>query len=180
MVETGLPHQGAPPLADRTVPDTAEMRLTQPQARFSGFFEGRPPEPQQTATGGHTRPVALIFSRKQVNPSNVVRNASVSVPGRICGGIIREVLEFRILHAHRPILGDGSFDVLSLPYHLCCLSQNRIPTGGHAPERLPSLRGSLLTRPLQTEYFQTHFQANHLSGLAAQGLRPNSNPRVIP
>ncbi|SSE96367.1 Uncharacterised protein [Klebsiella pneumoniae] len=46
LVETGLPHQGAPPLADRTVPDTAEMRLTQPQARFSGFFEGRPPKPQ--------------------------------------------------------------------------------------------------------------------------------------
>ena len=64
----GLATSGAPPLADRTVPDTAEMRLTQPQARFSGFFEGRPPKPQQTATGGHTRPVALIFSCKQVNP----------------------------------------------------------------------------------------------------------------
>ena len=46
LVETGLPHQGAPPLADRTVPDTAEMRLTQPQTRFSGFLEGRPPETQ--------------------------------------------------------------------------------------------------------------------------------------
>ncbi|CQG86675.1 Uncharacterised protein [Salmonella enterica subsp. enterica serovar Typhimurium str. DT104] len=46
LVETGLPHQGTPPLADRTVPDTAEMRLTQPQTRFSGFLEGRPPETQ--------------------------------------------------------------------------------------------------------------------------------------
>ncbi|CFB84314.1 Uncharacterised protein [Escherichia coli] len=46
LVETGLPHQGAPPLADRTVPDTAEMCLTQPQTRFSGFLEGRPPETQ--------------------------------------------------------------------------------------------------------------------------------------
>ncbi|MFS4072064.1 hypothetical protein ACIL8L_26920, partial [Escherichia coli] len=42
-----------------TLKETGEMRLTQPQARFSGFFEGRPPEPQQTATGGHTSPVAL-------------------------------------------------------------------------------------------------------------------------
>ena len=46
LVETGLPHQGAPPLANRTMPDTAEMRLTQPQTRFSGFLEGRPPETQ--------------------------------------------------------------------------------------------------------------------------------------
>ena len=37
LIETGLPHHGAPPLADRTVPDTTEPRITQPQTRFSGL-----------------------------------------------------------------------------------------------------------------------------------------------
>ncbi|HFT1673669.1 TPA: hypothetical protein ACHWC7_004298, partial [Providencia stuartii] len=49
------------------------------------------------------------------------------------------------MHAHRPMLGDGSFDVLSLPYHLCCRVQIRIPTGGHTPELLAQLRGSLFS-----------------------------------
>ncbi|WP_206618361.1 hypothetical protein, partial [Enterobacter cloacae] len=42
---------------------------------------------------------------------------------------------------HRPMLGDGSFDVLSLPYHLLVVASNRISAGGHTPERWPSLRG---------------------------------------
>ncbi|WP_213068514.1 hypothetical protein, partial [Acinetobacter baumannii] len=56
-------------------------------------------------------------------------------------GIIRQVLKFRIFHAHRPILGDGTIDVLSLPYHLLVVTKNRIYAGGHPPERRPSLRG---------------------------------------
>ncbi|WP_223229103.1 hypothetical protein, partial [Salmonella enterica] len=89
-------------------------------------------------------------------------------------------LEFRIFHAHHPTVGDGSFDVLSLPYHLLSLTPISIFPGGHAPERCQSLRGSLLARPLPTEYFQSHFQANSVKTLTAQGLRANFNPRVIP
>ncbi|MCZ7304881.1 hypothetical protein, partial [Salmonella enterica] len=39
--------------------------------------------------------------------------------------------------------------------HITCVvvSPIRIPTGGHTPELLAQLRGSLLMRPLSTEYF---------------------------